>query len=111
MVPCRDVQTQAIYALKGKPLNTHGLGRETVYKNEELYNIMRALGIEDDLEDLDGNPNDDKDDDPDDGNAGGSSLLSEVFAYEVLHRCEGATLLKTETDAIPRTPSAARDGE
>ena len=33
-----------------------------------------------------------------DGNAGGSSLLSEVFAYEVLYRCEGAALLKTETE-------------
>lgn len=33
-----------------------------------------------------------------DGNAGGSSLLSEVFAFEVLDRCEGAVLLKTETE-------------
>ncbi len=33
-----------------------------------------------------------------DGNAGGSSLLSEVFAYEVLERCDGAVLLKTETE-------------
>jgi topoisomerase-4 subunit B len=46
MVPCRDVQTQAIFSLKGKPLNCHGLKRDAVYKNEELYNIMRALGIE-----------------------------------------------------------------
>ena len=52
MIQARDVQTQAIYCLKGKPLNTHGLGREAVYKNEELYNIMRALGIEDDLDGL-----------------------------------------------------------
>lgn len=52
MVQARDVQTQAIYSLKGKPLNTHALGREAIYKNEELYNIMRALGIEDDLEGL-----------------------------------------------------------
>ena len=35
-----------------------------------------------------------------DGNAGGSSLLSEVFAYEVLFRCEAALLLKTETEII-----------
>lgn len=35
-----------------------------------------------------------------DGNAGGSSVLSEVFAYEVLQRCEGAELLKTETEII-----------
>lgn len=33
-----------------------------------------------------------------DGNAGGSSILSEVFSYEVLERCEGAALLKTETE-------------
>ncbi len=33
-----------------------------------------------------------------DGNAGGSSLLSEVFSYELLSRCEGAVLLKTETE-------------
>jgi hypothetical protein len=33
-----------------------------------------------------------------DGNAGGSSLLSEVFAYELLARCERASLLKTETE-------------
>jgi DNA gyrase/topoisomerase IV subunit B len=52
MIQARDVQTQAIYSLKGKPLNTHGLGREAVYKNEELYNIMRALGVEEDLEGL-----------------------------------------------------------
>jgi topoisomerase-4 subunit B len=52
MIQARDVQTQAIYCLKGKPLNTHGLGREAVYKNEELYNIMRALGVEDDLDGL-----------------------------------------------------------
>ncbi len=52
MIQARDVHTQAIYSLKGKPLNTHGLGRDAVYKNEELYNIMRALGIEDGLEGL-----------------------------------------------------------
>jgi len=52
MIQARDVHTQAIYSLKGKPLNTHGLGREAVYKNEELYNIMRALGIEEDLDGL-----------------------------------------------------------
>src|SRR5688572_27922393 len=35
-----------------------------------------------------------------DGNAGGSSLFSEVFAFEILHRCELATLLKTETEIL-----------
>jgi topoisomerase-4 subunit B len=52
MVPTRDVYTQAIYSLKGKPLNCHGLKRDAIYKNEELYNIMRALGIEDSLDSL-----------------------------------------------------------
>lgn len=52
MIPTRDVQTQAIFSLKGKPLNCQGLKRDAVYKNEELYNIMRALGIEDGIEGL-----------------------------------------------------------
>ena len=47
MIQSRDVYTQAIFTLKGKPLNCHGLKRDAVYKNEELYNIMRALGVED----------------------------------------------------------------
>jgi topoisomerase IV subunit B len=52
MIQARDVQTQAIFSLKGKPLNCHGLKRDAIYKNEELYNIMRALGIEDGIEGL-----------------------------------------------------------
>ncbi len=52
MVQSRDVYTQAIFSLKGKPLNCHGLKRDAIYKNEELYNIMRALGIEDGLDGL-----------------------------------------------------------
>jgi DNA gyrase/topoisomerase IV subunit B len=52
MIQARDVHTQAIFSLKGKPLNVYGLKRDTVYKNEELYNIMRALGIEEDFEGL-----------------------------------------------------------
>lgn len=52
LVQCRDVETQAIFAIKGKPLNCYGLGKETVYKNEELYNIMSALGIENGLDGL-----------------------------------------------------------
>ncbi len=52
MVQSRDVDTQAIFSLKGKPLNCFGLKRDAVYKNEELYNIMRALGIEDSIDDL-----------------------------------------------------------
>jgi DNA gyrase/topoisomerase IV subunit B len=52
MIQSRDVYTQAIFSLRGKPLNVYGMKRDTVYKNEELYNIMRALGIEDNLEGL-----------------------------------------------------------
>jgi len=52
MISARDVYTQAIYTLKGKPLNTYGMQRDAVYKNEELYNVMRALGIEDGLDGL-----------------------------------------------------------
>ena len=48
----RDVDTQAIFSLKGKPLNCYGLKRDAIYKNEELYNIMRALGIEDSMDGL-----------------------------------------------------------
>ncbi|MCG8589108.1 MAG: type IIA DNA topoisomerase subunit B [Proteobacteria bacterium] len=52
MIPSRDVYTQAIFTLKGKPLNCHGQKRDAIYKNEELYNIMRALGIEDGIDGL-----------------------------------------------------------
>jgi len=52
MVQCRDVYTQAIFSLKGKPLNCHSVGRDALYKNEELYNIMRALGLEESIEGL-----------------------------------------------------------
>jgi topoisomerase-4 subunit B len=52
MVPTRDVYTQAVFSLKGKPLNCHGLKRDAIYKNEELYNIMRALGIEEGIDGL-----------------------------------------------------------
>jgi len=52
MVQSRDVYTQAIFALRGKPLNCHGLRRDAIYKNEELYNLMKALGIEEGLEGL-----------------------------------------------------------
>ena len=52
MVQARQVDTQAIFALKGKPLNCYGLKRDALYKNEELYNMMRALGIEESLEGL-----------------------------------------------------------
>ena len=49
---CRDVNTQAIFVLKGKPLNVWDLKRDIVYKNDEMYNLMRSLDIEDNLEGL-----------------------------------------------------------
>jgi topoisomerase-4 subunit B len=52
IVSCRDVDTQAIFVLKGKPLNVWDLKRDIVYKNDEMYNLMRSLDIEDNLEGL-----------------------------------------------------------
>ena len=52
IVSCRDVNTQAIFTLKGKPLNVWDLKRDIVYKNDEMYNLMRSLDIEDNLEHL-----------------------------------------------------------
>jgi DNA gyrase subunit B/topoisomerase-4 subunit B len=49
---CRDVNTQAVFTLKGKPLNVWDLKRDIVYKNDEMYNLMRALDIEDNIEGL-----------------------------------------------------------
>jgi topoisomerase IV subunit B len=49
---CRDVNMQAVFTLKGKPLNVWDLKRDIVYKNDEMYNLMRALDIEDNLEGL-----------------------------------------------------------
>jgi topoisomerase-4 subunit B len=52
MVSCRDVMTQAIFSLKGKPMNCFGEKVDKVYQNEELYYIMQTLNIEEDIEDL-----------------------------------------------------------
>src|SRR3954464_7964553 len=52
IVSCRDVNTQASFVLKGKPLNVWDLKRDIVYKNDEMYNLMRSLDIEDNLEGL-----------------------------------------------------------
>ena len=49
MVSSRDVMTQAIFALRGKVENMFGKKRAAIYKNEELYNMMMALGIENDV--------------------------------------------------------------
>ena len=48
----RDVVTQAVFSLKGKPLNSYGLSKKIVYENEEFNLLQAALNIEESLEDL-----------------------------------------------------------
>jgi len=48
----RNVNTQAVFSLKGKPLNSYGLSKKIVYENEEFNLLQAALNIEDGLEGL-----------------------------------------------------------
>lgn len=48
----RNVNTQAVFSLKGKPLNTYGLSKKVVYENEEFNLLQAALNIEESIEDL-----------------------------------------------------------
>lgn len=48
----RDVETQAVFSLRGKPLNCFGLSRKVVYQNEEFHLLQSALDIEDDIDNL-----------------------------------------------------------
>ncbi|MBX3750591.1 MAG: type IIA DNA topoisomerase subunit B [Opitutaceae bacterium] len=48
----RDVQTQAVFALKGKPLNTYGLTKKVIYENEEFHLLQSALNIEEGMDGL-----------------------------------------------------------
>ncbi|MEM6916461.1 MAG: toprim domain-containing protein, partial [Verrucomicrobiota bacterium] len=48
----RNVDTQAVFSLRGKPLNSYGMSRKVVYQNEEFNLLQAALGIEDSLDDL-----------------------------------------------------------
>lgn len=48
----RDVNTQAVFSLKGKPLNCFGLTKKIVYENEEFNLLQAALNIEEDVEDI-----------------------------------------------------------
>ena len=48
----RNVNTQAVFSLKGKPLNSYGLSKKIVYENEEFNLLQAALNIEDGLQDL-----------------------------------------------------------
>ncbi|GHV88657.1 DNA topoisomerase (ATP-hydrolyzing) [Spirochaetia bacterium] len=52
MVSSRNVMTQALFSLRGKIENMYGKKRTAIYKNDELYNMMMALGIENDLSGL-----------------------------------------------------------
>ena len=49
---CRDVNTQAVFSLRGKPLNSYGLTKKVVYENEEFNLLQAALNIEDGLDGL-----------------------------------------------------------
>jgi topoisomerase-4 subunit B len=52
IVSSRDPNTQAIFVMTGKPQNAYGRGKAEVYKNELLYNLMMALGVEDGIDGL-----------------------------------------------------------
>lgn len=52
IVSARDPLTQAVFSLRGKPLNVFGLSMDQLYKNEEMYNLMCALNVEEEVEDL-----------------------------------------------------------
>lgn len=52
IVMTRDPLVQAVFSLRGKPLNVHGMKLDQLYKNEEMYNLMSALNIEDELTNL-----------------------------------------------------------
>jgi topoisomerase-4 subunit B len=52
LTKARDVQTQAVFSLRGKPLNCFGMTKKIVYQNEELNLLQHALNIEDGIENL-----------------------------------------------------------
>lgn len=52
VVASRDPMTQAVFSLRGKPLNVYGMKLDQLYKNEEMFNLMSALNIEDDVSQL-----------------------------------------------------------
>ena len=52
IVSSRDPMTQAVFSLKGKPLNVYGQKMAMLYKNEEMYALMRALNIEESISDI-----------------------------------------------------------
>jgi DNA gyrase subunit B/topoisomerase-4 subunit B len=52
IVMSRDPLLQAVFSLRGKPVNVHGMKLDQLYKNEEMYNLMSALNLEEDLSNL-----------------------------------------------------------
>lgn len=52
LTKARDVQTQAVFSLRGKPLNVYGLTKKVVYENEEFNLLQHALGVEEGLDEL-----------------------------------------------------------
>ena len=52
IVSSRDPMTQAVFSLKGKPMNVFGQRLDLLYKNEEMYSLMRALDIEESVGNL-----------------------------------------------------------
>lgn len=52
IVSSRDPLTQAVFSLRGKPLNVYGMKMDQLYKNEEMYNLMSALNIEEEISQL-----------------------------------------------------------
>lgn len=52
IVTSRDPLTQAVFSLRGKPLNVYGMKLDQLYKNEEMFNLMSALNIEEDINNL-----------------------------------------------------------
>lgn len=52
IVASRDPLTQAVFSLRGKPLNVHGMKLDQLYKNEEMYHLMSALNVEEGIDTL-----------------------------------------------------------
>ena len=52
ITPSRDVMTQAVFALRGKPENMYDKSKGDIYKNKELHNLVTALGIENSIDDM-----------------------------------------------------------
>jgi len=52
IIAARNPKIQAVFSLRGKPLNVFGLKRDQLYKNEEMFNLMHALNLEDDIANL-----------------------------------------------------------